>query len=131
MSSATAQDAEVVLRLYDLRREPVMRQAREWFMFEFDAPTYADFERQCPTGSDPNRYWRMVTSYWDMAAALALQGAVDEALFHETQGELMLVWRKVGPWLGELRKARNNDRYLHNIEEIAARRERYLAARGA
>jgi hypothetical protein len=130
MAGATPQDAQVILQLYDLRREAEMRRAREWYAREFSASSYADFERQCPPGSDANRFWRMVTSYWDMAAALMLQGAVHEGLFHETQGEMMVAWRKVAPWIAELRRARQNPRYLHNLEEAAARRERYLAAGG-
>jgi hypothetical protein len=126
--SATAQDAEVILRLYELRREPVLRQAREWFAREFGAAGFAEFERQCPPGSDANRYFRMVTSYWDMAAAIVLQGAVHEALFFETNGEFMLVWNKVAAWIGEFRAARGHPRFLRNLEQLVARRERYLAA---
>ena len=124
---ASPADAQVVLQLYELRREAEMRKAREWYMCEFNAATFAEFEWQCPAGSDANRYWRMVTSYWDMAAALVLHGAVDEGLFFETQGEMMLAWRKVAPWIGELRQARGNPRYLRNLEQAAARRERYMA----
>jgi hypothetical protein len=128
MAAVTSADAEVILRLYELRRETELRKAREWFVFRFEAPTYADFERQCPRGSDENRYYRMVTSYWEMAAALVLQGAVADHLFFETSGELMAVWRKVKPWIADLRAARGNPRQLHNLEEIAGRYERYLAA---
>jgi hypothetical protein len=124
---ATHADAELVLRLYELRREPVMRQAREWFMREFKATTLAELQEQCPPGSDANRFYRMVTTYWEMAAAIVNQGALDQALFFETNGEFLAVWRKVSPFLAEMRSARNAPRLLHNLEELYRRWERYTA----
>lgn len=118
---ASAQDAELVLRLYELRREPVLRQAREWFAREFNAQSYEEMQRLCPPGSDANRYFRMVTSYWDMAAALVAHGALDEELFLDCSGELMLVWRKVSPWIAEMRAARNQPGYLRHVEDMARR----------
>lgn len=125
----TAEDGRLLLNLYELRREPVLRQARDWFAGQFEAASYAEFERLCPRGSDNNRFFRMVTSYWDMAAAIVVQGALNEELFFEATGEHLLVWRKIAAWVGELRQARNLPRYLHNLEELAARHQRYLAER--
>jgi hypothetical protein len=122
---ATAQDAELILKLYELRREPVLRQARDWYLREFQAQTYEEMQKACPPGSDANRYFRMVTSYWDMAAALVVKGALDEELFLETSGEAFNVWRKVAPFIGEMRAARQQPHYLRNLEEIARRMEAY------
>ena len=83
--AATPADAQVVMHLYELRREAEMRKARNWFA-TFN-PQSADDVISVVTaaGSDENRYFRMVTSYWEMAAALALHGAVNEQLFLDTQ----------------------------------------------
>ena len=122
---ATAEDAELVLKLYELRREPVLRQAREWFMREFNPQSQEEMQRLCPPGSDANRFYRMVTTYWEMAAACMVHGGIDEALFLETSGECMVVWRKVAGWVGDVRAARHQPGYLRNVEEVAKRMEAY------
>ncbi|HEY3314160.1 MAG TPA: DUF4760 domain-containing protein [Bacillota bacterium] len=131
MPKPTYQDAELVLRLYDLRREEVMRRARKWFMGEFSAKTLAEFKAQCPPGSDTNAYFRQVVSYWDMAAAIVLQGALHEDLFFASVGEDIGVWMQVQAFIAELRAERKNPRYLSQLEELARRhmawRERKLA----
>jgi hypothetical protein len=124
---ATAQDAELILKLYELRREPVLRQARDWFMREFNPQTYEEMQRLCPPGSDSNRFYRMVTTYWEMAAACMVHGAIDEPLFLETSGECMMVWRKVAGWIEDARRSRNQSSYLRNVEHAARRMEAYRA----
>ena len=124
---ATHADAELILRLYELRREPVLREARDWFAREFKASTADELAKQCPPGTDANRYYRMVTTYWDMVAAIVNRGALDETLFFDTNGEFIGVWRKVAPFLPELRKARNAPRLMRNLEELYRRWERYSA----
>ena len=124
---ATHADAELILRLYELRREPVLRQARDWWGQEFKATTAAEFAAACPPGSDANRYYRMVTTYWDMVAAIVNRGALDETLFFETNGEFLGVWRKVSAFLPEVRSARNAPRLMRNLEELYKRWERHIA----
>jgi len=101
-----AESAELVLKLYDLRREKKMRKAREWFIRFF--PTSA--EDYSKTVMDPKvgAYLRMVTSYWEMAAALVNQGCIDPDVFDATNGEHYIVFAKIEPILAELRAA--NDR---------------------
>jgi hypothetical protein len=120
---ATTQDAELILHLYDLRREPVMRQAREWFATKFNPKSYQEFKDLCPPGTDNNRFFRMVTSYWEMACSFVTHGAVDEALFLDNCGECFMVWRKVSGWIGELRAERNNPGYLRHIEAVVRKAE--------
>ncbi|MHB8927370.1 MAG: DUF4760 domain-containing protein [Bacillota bacterium] len=131
MAKPTYQDADLILRLYDMRREEVLRKARKWFASEFKAKTLDEFKAQCPPGSDANAYFRQVTSYWDMVAALVLQGLLNEDLFYSTTGEHIGVWMAVQPWVGQLREERKNPRYLAQVEELAKRhlawRERRLA----
>ncbi len=124
---ATHADAELILHLYELRREPVLREARDWFAREFKATTAAELTQQCPPGSDANRYYRMVTTYWDMVAAIVNRGGLDETLFFETNGEFLGVWRKVQPFLNEVRQSRNAPRLMRNLEELHKRWERFSA----
>ena len=102
---ATAADAQVIMQLYDLRREPEMRKARAWFGAEFNpknvddlTPLFQDMR------SDANRYFRMVTSYWEMAASMVLHGAINEELFLDSQQEFFFVFAKVTPVLQGLRE---------------------------
>lgn len=120
---ATHADADLVLRLYELRREPVLRQAREWFMREFQPRTAEDLAALIAPGTDGNRFYRMVTSYWDMAGSFLVRGAVDQDLFLDNCGECLLVWRRLSGLIEGLRTQRNAPGYLHNIEEVARRAE--------
>jgi len=102
---ATAADAQALMQLYDLRREPEMRKARTWFGAEFN-PTSADdaIALISDMRSDANRYFRMVTSYWEFAAGMVLHGALNEEMFLDTQGEMFFVFAKLSPFLSALRE---------------------------
>ena len=100
----THQQAELMLRLYDLRREARMRQARDWFVQNFAPKTMQEMQHMVPPGSDENAYLRMVTSYWEMVCAYLNHGLIHEELFFETSGEQYLVWVRVQPILGDIRK---------------------------
>jgi hypothetical protein len=92
---ATATDAELILKLYDLRREEVMREARK-FMGGFSPKTLEDLFAVTRAGAtQENAYWRQVTSFWDMAAALVLHGTIDADLFLDTNGEPFFLLAKV------------------------------------
>ncbi len=119
---ATTQDAALILQLYELRREPVLRQAREWFRRDFSATNREELAAQL-ADADPERYFRMVTTYWEMASSFLVRGAVDQDLFLDNCGEALMVWRKVSPFVEDLRTARHNPRYLANVEEVFRRAE--------
>jgi hypothetical protein len=93
--SATHQDAQLILQLYDLRREPRMRAARHWFITKFKVVPAAEWEKHYPRGSDEDAYFRMVVTYWDMAAALVAHGALNQELFIESGLEFLFVWEKI------------------------------------
>lgn len=95
------ESADLILKLYDLRREATMRNARNW-MFGFNPSSAEDIEN---TMMDPEvgAYLRMVTSYWEMAAALVNHGAVDAEMFNDTNGEHIGVFAKIEPYLADLR----------------------------
>jgi hypothetical protein len=119
---ATAHDAQVVMQLYDLRREAEMRKARNWFTAEF-WPQSADDVLKVANAfpGQENAWMRQVGSYWDMAASLVLHGAINEELFLEPGicGEMFFIFAKVYPFLKEIRAKMNNPDVFANIEKVA------------
>jgi hypothetical protein len=109
------EDANLILKLYELRREEVMRKARDWFIW-FN-PTSAQDIINTFMG-EHIAYYRMVTTYWEMAATLVNHGAIDRAMFNEANGEHMVVFAKLEPFLAELRTIFNNPRGMANLEKL-------------
>ena len=115
---ATTADAELVLHLYDLRREAEMRKARNWFAEEFWPQNFSDVEQlMSQFGSPQNRWFRQLVSYWEMAAALVLRGALQQALFLDTCGEAWFVYAKLKPFLKEHR-AKFMPEFLSRVEKV-------------
>jgi hypothetical protein len=112
------QDADLILKLYDLRREATMREARNW-LFTFNPTTVQDVI-EVLIGEHSGHY-RMVVSYWDMAAALVNHGAIDEQLFNETNGEHLFVYSKIQPVIEEVRTLFGNPDFLRNLETLVKR----------
>jgi hypothetical protein len=112
---AIQDEAALILQLYDLRREETMRTARNWYSREFNPESMADIEKAF--FSEHSGYLRMVTSYWDMAAALVNNGAISAQLFNDTNGEQFLVFGKLEPFLKEIRGA-FGPTYLTNLEKL-------------
>ncbi len=115
---STPQDADLIIKLYDLRREATMREARNW-MFTFN-PTSVQDVIEVLMGEHSGHY-RMVISYWDMAAAMVNNGAIDEQLFNETNGEHLFVYAKIAPVIEEIRTLFGNPTFLHNLETLVKR----------
>jgi hypothetical protein len=111
-----SRSADLILKLYDLRREKVMREARNW-MFTFN-PTSADEYEQTMMDPDVGAYLRMVTSYWDMAASLVVHGAIDAHMFDDTNGEHIFVFAKIEPILAELRAKWDMPDAFRNLEKV-------------
>jgi len=108
------EDANLILKLYELRREPVMREARNWFVM---------WSPQSPgdcldvLSSDKSAYYRMVVSYWDMACSFVNNGAVDATMFNDANGEHVLVYAKMEPFLEALRTETGNPTFLAHLEK--------------
>jgi len=119
-SQATYDDAALILRLYDLRREEKLRAARKWFGSMPALISREEFLKVCPPGSDENAFFRMVTTYWEMAASFVVCGILNRELFYRANNmELLLVWEKVRRALPEMR-AHNKDALRYKqIEEVA------------
>ena len=111
-----AESADLILKLYDLRREATMRKARDW-MFSFN-PTTAEEYMQTMMEPEVGGYVRMVVSYWDMAAALVVEGAIDAEMFRKTQAEHIMVFAKVQPILAELRAMWQSPDALSSLEKV-------------
>jgi hypothetical protein len=117
---ATPADAEIILKLYELRTEPVMRQARAWVAGEFWPATVDDFFAILENPKDPhNPYLRQVLSYWEMAAAMVLHGAVSAELFVDCNGEGFFLLAKFAHILDGIRE--RNPGFLVKTSELINR----------
>ncbi|HLM03489.1 MAG TPA: hypothetical protein VK400_20715 [Pyrinomonadaceae bacterium] len=135
------ESADLILKLYDLRREEKMREARTWITSFF--PESAADIMQVMINPETSGYFRMVVTYWDMAASFVNHGAIDEQMFLESGGECVIVFSKIEPHLEEVRRIMGSPNYLKNLETLvmkmpdakemlAARREmmkRWMQAR--
>ena len=118
---ATASDAQLIMQLYDLRREAEMRKARSWWLGEFWPQSADDFTKVVgATGSQENNWLRQVGGYWSMAASFVLQGALNEELFLQpaVSGEMYFLLAKVQPFLKELREKSGDPQMFANIEKV-------------
>lgn len=116
---ATYDDVNLILRLYELRRETKMRQARDWFAKSFNARTLEEFEKLCPQGSEENAYFRMVVTYWDMVASFITSGVLNEELFFQSGRELLFVWEKIRDLVPQAREVSKDPTALRNLETVA------------
>ena len=122
-------DAELLLRLYDLRREAKLRQGREWFIREFQAKTFEDYLAQAPMGSENSAFFRMTVTYWDMAASLVNHGLINVDLFFENTSEFWIIWDKVKNVAPTLRENNQNPMVWKNLETLAGKYEEWMAKR--
>jgi hypothetical protein len=129
MGPATHEQANLMLRLFEMRREAKLREAREWFGANFHVKTLEDVNRLCPPGSRENAYMRMVLGYWEMVASIVNRGLIDEDLFFETAGEQWNTWDQVKPVIGAWREAFKNPTFFANLEEHCRRFETWREKR--
>jgi hypothetical protein len=117
--STPYESATLLIRLYELRREPTMREARTWFVAKFHA-TSLDEVMQVLSGPNSASF-RMVASYWEMAASFVLNGAIDEKMFADANGEHVIVFAKIEPFLAEYRAKMGNPASYANLEQLVMR----------
>ncbi len=109
------ESAQLNLQLFDLRREPLLRKARDWYLLEFHPESFdAYFKEQM---GEKNSWMRMVIGYWDMAASMVVQGAISQESFIAAHGEIIGTFAKVQPFLAELR-GRMGPSVCANIETV-------------
>src|SRR6476469_7183260 len=126
MTQATYDDANLLMRLYDLRREEKLREARAWFASYFKPKTMADVHQLCPPGSENNARMRMVISYWDMAASFVAAGVLNPELFFASNREILVVAVRFRPVLAAIRTAFKDPSFLKNLETVAQQFSDYL-----
>jgi hypothetical protein len=117
----TSADAELILQLYDLRREAEIRKARNWWLVTFWPESAEDFMKVgSAMGTQENNWLRQAAGYWSMSASLVLSGAINQELFLDpsVSGEMFFIFAKVKPFLGELRTKMKNPRMFANIEKL-------------
>ena len=122
-------DAELLLRLYDLRREEKLRQARDWFGREFQAGSMEDLVRKYPPGSEANAFFRMVVSYWEMAASIVHHGLIKQELFFENTAEFWVAWDKIRNLAPAARENFKNPYVWKNLETLAGEYEKWMSKR--
>jgi len=115
----TYDDVNLVLKLYDMRREPRMREARRWFTGSFKARTLDDFNALCPAGSEQHASYRMVTTYWEMVASFLTSGVLNDELFFQTGRELLFCWERIRDLLPHIRETYGNPIEFRNLESAA------------
>ncbi len=124
------ESAELIMRLYDLRREEKMREARNWFISFF--PESAEDIMRTMIDPETSAKYRMVSTYWDMAASFVNRGAISEDMFFDSNGESWVVFSKIQPYVAAVREILGSQTYLSNLESLLMRQpnaEETLAGR--
>lgn len=110
------ESATLNLKLFELRREPVLREARQWFLLEFNPDSFDEFIKI--VSGPRNSSFRMVLGYWDMAASLVSSGAIDGDSFRAAHGEIVGAFAKIQPFLAELRATVSEPDFCKHMEAV-------------
>lgn len=110
-----------ILKLYELRRDERMREARAWFFTNFAPKSAMDIIGLFRGGQAESASFRMVVSYWDTAASLVLNGGIDEKLFLDANTEHIFVYAKIQPYLAEVRQIFNEPDFFINLETLVTK----------
>jgi hypothetical protein len=122
----TYDDANLILKLYEMRREERMRQARSWFVAHFKVKTYDELVKLAPMGSEESASYRMVTSYWDMVASFVTSGVLNKDLFFQSGREMLLVWERLRVVLPEIRQAYKDPNVWRHLEAVGTEYAKYF-----
>ena len=126
MRKPTHADAELLLHLHEIRREPELRQARAWFLSEFKPTTWADIKSRWLSHGEEDRHFRMTVSYWEMVGALVNRGVLHPELFFDHTGEDIVTWNRCKALIPDARTDMRPN-YLHQFETLVAAHEAYRA----
>src|SRR4029453_12544930 len=111
-------DALAILKLYEIRSEALMRQARAWFFSDFHPKSGLEILALMQSGEKASAFYRMVSSNWEVAAALVNNGGIDEQMFLEANSEHLVVFAKLQPFVSEIRETIGEPDYLTNLEKL-------------
>ncbi|HTS75003.1 MAG TPA: hypothetical protein VMG40_02300 [Bryobacteraceae bacterium] len=120
MAPPTYDDLNLILKLYELRREERLRAARAWFSENFRVKSLVEYHTLCPRGSENNAFARQVTTYWEMVASFITSGVLNQELFFESGRELLFVWLRLQPVIAEIRDSYKDPYHLKNLETVAS-----------
>jgi len=129
MATVTYEEVNLMLRLYDLRREQRLRQARSWYLDHFHPGSPDEMMENYKAGSDEYNNIRMVLSYWDMVASIVNRGLINDELFFESNGEMWVVWDRIRAIVPTWRAAFKNPLVFHNLEDACKRLEAWREKR--
>jgi hypothetical protein len=116
-------DALAILKLYELRSEALMRQARSWFFTQFNPQSGLEILALMQSGEKESAFYRMVSSHWEVAAALVNNGGIDEKMFLEANSEHLVVFVKLQPFVAEIRETIGEPDYLAQLEKLVMKAE--------
>lgn len=119
--SDKSQDVALILKLYELRREEGIRRARKWYFTEFNPQSADDIVKIFTSGHDGSASYRMITSYWEMAASFVNNGGIDEKMFLDANGEHVGVFSMIEPFIEDVRKAIGLPDYLRQLETLVSK----------
>jgi hypothetical protein len=125
MSQATYDDVNLILRLYDMRREDKLRAARVWFAANFHAKTVDEYKKLIET-PEANAAFRQSVTYWDMVASFITSGVLNEELFFQSGRELVLFWLRLKPIAKEMRAFHKDQKAWKNLETVAESYAKYM-----
>jgi hypothetical protein len=130
MRKPTHADADLLLRLYEMRREPELRLARQWFLTDFKPEGWLEIKLRYLTHTDEDRHFRMTTSYWEMVGTLVNRGVLHADLFFDHTGEDIVTWERCKGWIEEARKD-IRPTYLYQFERMVRDHQAYRVRRNA
>ena len=126
MRKPTHADAELLLHLYDIRREPELRRARQWFLTDFKPSGWMEIKLRYLTHTDEDRHFRMTTSYWEMVGGLVNRDVLHPDLFFDHTGEDIVTWERCKPWIAEAR-ADIRPTYLYQFQRMVEAHQAFRA----
>jgi len=124
MRKPTAADAELLMRLYEIRRDPELRRARQWFLTEFKATDWSEIKPGYLKFEEQDRWFRMTTSYWEMVGAMVNRDVLHPELFFDHTGEDIVTWDRCKPWIAGARAA-IRPTYLFQFERMVIAHQEY------
>jgi hypothetical protein len=116
-----ANDTLAIIKLYEVRSESRMREARAWFMSEFRPESARQIVQLLLSGQTESASYRMVTSHWEISASLVNNGGIDEKLFLDANTEHLVVFAKMQPFIAEIREILGEPDYLMHLEQLVMR----------
>jgi hypothetical protein len=131
MSQATYEDVNLILKLYEMRRDEKLRAARAWFLAECKPKNAQALLEICPPASENNARFRMVVSYWDMVASFVTAGVLNEELLAQSGNELLLTWERLKPLANELRAFLKDPGAWRHLETVGNSFAERMKKRGA